>query len=141
VFYTPVGADRVKVVFYNGSSKNRVVIDNVLLAPVRVEGFVNINPEFSLGRFNYSGYVHAHTSPIILKDDGSGDGYLDTAHGWVMGDPIPVQPRRKYVITYRARRPAGAKHHAASLTIRFCKGQKKVETVRRMKGLLVKSEK
>ncbi len=118
-FYAPAGARQLELSFSNGSKENAVWIDEVRLAPLAQET-LNLNPDFSLGAFNYSGYgsfsVHTsydpHVRSLRLVQDRKG-WFFDCTYGYVMGDPFPAGPG-DYRVQFRARR-RGARRAAVSL--------------------------
>jgi hypothetical protein len=107
-FYAPAGAQRLELVFSNGSPDNDLWIDNIRLTPLE-EGPLNLNPDVALGPYNFSGYNYLHNVHIEIKPDG--DGYLDCSQGWIIGDPIPVE-HRAYRFSFKGRQTGDKKASA-----------------------------
>jgi hypothetical protein len=109
-FYAPAGAASLKLSFSNGTVENTAWIDDICLTPLEGKA-LNLNPEISLGAYNFSGYNLFHNYSrydpavkavrIILAPDK--DGYLDCACGYVLGDPFPARAGT-YRLSFRARR-------------------------------------
>ncbi len=91
IFYPPKGADTMTVTFGNGRDNFPTLIDNIYIEELN-NGYVNINPDFSLGPYNYSGYGFSRNAWIKEKEGVSGKFELDATEGFVIGDAIPVSP-------------------------------------------------
>lgn len=88
-FYVPSEAKAMTVQFSNGKDMYALLIDDISVAPVK-KRTVNLNPDFSLGQYNYSGYNCAHKSWIEPEEAQQGF-YMDCSQGHVIGDPIPLE--------------------------------------------------
>lgn len=107
IFYTPIGANNMVVVFGNGKDNYPILFDNINIYELK-DRFVNINPDLSLGKYNYSGYHHAVKAFIVPKLGNTQEFMIDSRgdsiyNGYIVGDPIPVTLDKKYNITVRAK--------------------------------------
>ena len=97
LFYTPAAARAIIVRCHNyGNLTNVVKFYNFKLE--KVEGNVrNVNPDFSAGAYNCSGYSYGGKLWRIVEENGKV--MLKCNDSWVMGDPVPVKAGEKYTLT------------------------------------------
>lgn len=74
VFYPPAGAVSMRLVVNPGQKGNALYLADARLTPAPDEGAVNVNPAFSLGPYNYSGWsafnVPGGAGRLYSTDDG-----------------------------------------------------------------------
>ena len=64
----------------------------------KVDGDVcNVNPDFAVGAYNWSGYSYGGKLWRIVEENGKA--ILKCNDSWVMGDPIAVKAGEKYILT------------------------------------------
>lgn len=99
-FYTPEKSAFMGISFSNSKNGFAVLIDDIQLEKLDSEKIVNINPDFSFGKYNYSGYNHTVKGWIREQPGAPGKYYIDlSGGGYVIGDFIPVKGGKKYRIT------------------------------------------
>jgi len=91
VFYPPMNAVTMKWHIHTGAAGNSMYMANVKLAPAPDEGAININPTFSYGPYNYSGWAafNVYGGPGRLHEIEDGKVVLDTGfHAWTTTFPL-----------------------------------------------------
>lgn len=97
IFYTPPQTGEIVL-----QIKNHGNVSNVLkfykFSLEEIDGDVrNVNPDFSLGVNNCSGYSYGGAKWKLIEENGKV--VMQCNGSWVMGDPIPVKPGEKYILT------------------------------------------
>jgi len=92
IFYTPKDANLMKISFSNGKNPLPLLVDDISLEELKNDAVININPDFSLGPYNYSGYKFMKNAWIKEKEGEPGKYELDATEGFVIGDAIPLSP-------------------------------------------------
>ena len=103
LFYTPAAARSIVLRCHNyGNLTNLVKFYKFTLE--KVEGDTcNVNPDFAVGAYNWSGYSYGGNLWRIVEENGKA--ILKCNDSWVMGDPIAVKPGEKYTLTVTGSRP------------------------------------
>ena len=103
-FYTPAAAKAIIVRCHNyGNLTNVVKFYKFSLE--KVDGNIrNVNPDFTPGAYNCSGYTYGGKLWCIVEENGAA--LLKCNESWVMGDPVPVVPGEKYTLTVTGTRSA-----------------------------------
>ena len=110
-FYTPYFAKKATL-------RLKQKVKNVRFEPVSSAKYLNLNPEFKLGKDNYSGY--ARTTQSQIRQGGKGN-YLevsDSRYGMTLTDPVPVAAGKTYRVSLR-REGAGNPKKNIGVYIRF----------------------
>lgn len=100
-FYTHRKAAFAEITFSNnGNYLNDVFIDNVKLEKRPDTKVLNINSDFSAGIYDYSGWQNVRKARIEAKENGKPMMVIDSKGG-IFADPVPVEPGKKYKVTYK----------------------------------------
>ena len=82
VFYSPRKAAFMQLSFMSGNNDGVFYMDDVKFALAPDEGAININPTFSYGKYNYSGWRRKFNGAGLLELE-NGEVVFDTAYGSV----------------------------------------------------------
>lgn len=117
VFYPPLGAEKVAVIFTsNRNHENTIYVDDLKLEIADEGPFVNINPNLRYGPYNFSGYCLTRNARFVESPEGSGQYVLDGAdNGLIQLDHIPLKNGQEYKVT--AEMTAGLKTSRLTLSI------------------------
>ena len=100
-FHAPAGAVSLTLRVSN-SAGGKVAVSNVVLQAVANAPTVNVNPDFSLGLYNYSGVASANDGALRLVMGDDGRPRLFTGF-YCMTSAAPVTPGRSYRLKMAAR--------------------------------------
>ena len=99
--YTHRKAAFAEVTFSNnGNNLNDIFIDNVKFEKRPESKVLNINGDFSAGIYDYSGWQNIKNARIEAADNGKFTMNINPKGG-IYGDPVPVEPGKKYRVTYK----------------------------------------
>lgn len=94
VFYPAPDAKYVQLIFQNTENNGTLYLDDFKLEPVK-EDALNVNPEFSYGDYNYSGYsMSGWESKVRMESDKTKT--VMNVPTWIDTDPIPVSGETQY---------------------------------------------
>ena len=97
LFYTQAATRSVVLRCHNyGNQTNLVKFYKFTLEKVENDA-CNVNPDFSAGAYNCSGYSYGGKLWRIVEENGKA--LLKCNDSWVMGDPIAVKAGEKYTLT------------------------------------------
>lgn len=102
VFYAPPGAAELEVVFINSDSTAVLYATEPVLTREKLST-VNVNPDFSLGRFCHAGYAMAGFGSSVRMLPKKGGGFFMRIASWVNTDPVPVTAGQRYRIEIKLR--------------------------------------
>lgn len=111
-FYAPYFARKVTLRTKDDSVKN------VRFEAAPATRYVNLNPEFKLGKDNYSGYARTTQSAIRSGEKGDFLEISDSRYGMTLTDPVPVVPGKTYRVSLRREGPGDPKKNIG-VYIRF----------------------
>lgn len=89
-FYTPGGAGFMALEFSAGEAEDSLHVKDIAIEKIDVSQILNLNPEFKLGPYNYSGIGELKRGKMTI--DEKGITRLDLRDGYVITDGIPVKP-------------------------------------------------
>jgi len=99
-FYTPDGAAFLSVEFAPGEIEDKVCVSSPVLKKIDTSMILNLNPEFKLGPYNYSGIGQLSGGKMMVTEEGVTK--LDLRNGWAVGNHIPVRPGENLQISVSA---------------------------------------
>lgn len=103
VFYAPPGAERLEVVYLSPDARTTLRATAPALA-AEAGDTVNVNPDFSLGRYCHAGYGMAgFGSSVQMLPKPDGGGFFLRVATWCNMDPVPVTAGRRYRVAIRLR--------------------------------------
>lgn len=102
VFYAPREAVELEIVFINSDSKAVFYATEPVLRRENLST-VNVNPDFSLGRFCHAGYAMAGYGSSVQMLPKKEGGYFMRIASWVNTDPMPVVAGRRYRVEIKLR--------------------------------------
>lgn len=111
-FHTPAGTASIEVVFRNANKEDALLIEDLKFTRIESAPTLNINPDFSLGKDNYSGWNGADKARIVPSPDAPGKFLLNAANTGVIGDGIPVKAGDSIRLEYRMKKSEDAKGNA-----------------------------
>lgn len=114
-FYVPNKANSLLLFFDPKTKDNVIEVKSISVKIVENSKSLNINPYFSLGRFNMFGWGYAHNGTLGI--DGFGKPYLDLGASWQVGDIMPVKPGSSLQLTYTGKR--APERHALNISTKF----------------------
>lgn len=128
-FVAPPGAKTLTVTFGNGETETTLVIDDLKLEKLEAGESLNVNGDFHLGRYNYSGWNTncQYACRIRENPEKSGTFQFDASRGQAKSDPIHLEPGQKIMMQYRFHSPPGGK---ARLRVYFWGEDRKVKLLR-----------
>ena len=89
-FYTPGGAAFLAVEFSAGEVEDSLYVKGLAFEKIDISRILNLNPEFKLGLYNYSGIGELKRGKMTI--DEKGISRLDLREGRAVGNSIPVKP-------------------------------------------------
>ncbi len=89
-FYAP---DTAKFLNLRFDSADGLEVKDISLQKVTGAEILNINPDLGMNKYYFPGYGEPHKT--IIQEDGS----LDSTAGWLVGDPIAVEPGERLKLT------------------------------------------
>lgn len=110
-FYTPYFAKKATL-------RLKQKVKNVRFEPVPPAKNLNLNPEFKLGKDNYSGYARTTQSQIRQGEKGNYLEVSDSRYGMTLTDPVPVAAGKTYRVSLR-REGAGDPKKNIGVYVRF----------------------
>lgn len=107
-FYSPRDASWLSLEFCAGETEDSLLIADMRIEKIAVLETLNFNPQFKLGKYNYSGFSQVHKGKIIAGKDG--DFKLDLSGGWAVSEDIPVKAGEKIKVAVSGKffKPMGA---------------------------------
>jgi len=95
VFHTPTGAEAARITLTSGKGV-RLALSTLKIEEAPDEGALNVNPSFSLGPHNYSGWRNISAGGKLIERDGKT--VLDTKYGST-GHDIPLIAPGTYALS------------------------------------------
>jgi len=128
-FVVPNGAKTMTISFTNGNKDTSLRISDLKLKKIDNPKTLNINGDFSLGRYNYSGWNDNYKFSCRLRENPEKNGAFqyDAHKGISYGDSICAEPGKKYNISYRF---GSVKNKTARLRIYFYSKDRKIKLLR-----------
>ncbi len=115
-FYTPPETASIEVVFKNANKEDALLVEYLKFTKAESTLTLNINPEFTLGKDNYSGWNTGRNYRIAENPDAPGKFCLRAgtanADGNIRGDGIPVTPGDNIRLEYKMKKTDGVAGNA-----------------------------
>ena len=129
-FDVPLGSKTMTISFTNGNKDTSLCISDLKLTKIAKPKTLNINGDFSLGRYNYSGWNDNYKFACRIREnpEKSGAFQYDAHKGISFGDFISAEPGKKYNISYSF--GSVVKNKIARLRIYFYSKNRKTKLLR-----------